>query len=86
MVSPMLHFGKSGFKVLVLEKNHYIGPQLEFRIAPVCSLFRPEILDLGRHGLEVSQGSVTSSKMRHLGSYHQPDLWRRESPDTQEGC
>ena len=85
---------KAGLKVLVLEKNHYIGgatASLELHknwkysnCSYVCSLFRPEIyqsLDLGRHGLEVVplQGSVTFKQDGdYLGSYHQPDLWRRE--------
>ena len=85
---------KAGLKVLVLEKNDYIGgatASLELHrdwrysnCSYVCSLFRPEIyqaLDLGRHGLEVVplQGSVTFKQDGDFfGSYHQADLRRRE--------
>ncbi len=85
---------KSGLKVLVLEKNDYIGGATISRelyegwkysnCSYVCSLFRPEIyqaLDLGRHGLEVVpiQGSMTFKQNGdYFGSYHQPTVRRRE--------
>ncbi|MCZ6819136.1 MAG: NAD(P)/FAD-dependent oxidoreductase, partial [Calditrichaeota bacterium] len=85
---------KAGIKVLVLEKNEYIGGATVSRelhegwlysnCSYVCSLFRPEIyqaLDLGRHGLEVVplQGSTTFKQDGdYFGSYHQPTVRRRE--------
>lgn len=85
---------KAGIKVLVLEKNDYIGGATVSRelhegwlysnCSYVCSLFRPEIyqaLDLGRHGLEVVplQGSTTFKQDGdYFGSYHQPTVRRRE--------
>ena len=86
--------GKAGLKVLVLEKNDYIGGATVSRelhegwkysnCSYVCSLFRPEIyqsLDLGRHGLEVVplQGSTTFKQNGdYFGSYHQSAVRRRE--------
>jgi phytoene dehydrogenase-like protein len=85
---------KAGLKVLVLEKNEYVGGATASRelhegwkysnCSYVCSLFRPEIyqaLDLGRHGLEVVplQGSCTFKQDGdYFGSYHQPSVRRRE--------
>lgn len=85
---------KAGLKVLVLEKNEYIGGATASRelhegwkysnCSYVCSLFRPEIyqaLDLGRHGLEVVplQGSSTFKQDGdYFGNYHQPSVKRRE--------
>ena len=85
---------KAGLRVLVLERNDYIGgatASLELHkdwrysnCSYVCSLFRPEIyqaLDLGRHGLEVVplQGSVTFKRDGdYFGSYHQSNVRRRE--------
>ncbi len=85
---------KAGLKVLVLEKNDYIGGATVSRelqegwkysnCSYVCSLFRPEIyqsLELGRHGLEVVplQGSTTFKQNGdYFGSYHQSAVRRRE--------
>ena len=85
---------KAGLKVLVVEKNDYIGGATVSRelhqdwkysnCSYVCSLFRPEIyqaLDLGHHGLEVVplQGSVTFKQDGdYFGSYHQSPVRRRE--------
>jgi phytoene dehydrogenase-like protein len=85
---------KAGLDVLVLEKNDYIGGATVSRelqegwqysnCSYVCSLFRPEIyqaLDLGHHGLELVplQGSTTFKQNGdYFGSYHQPDIRRRE--------
>jgi len=85
---------KAGLKVLVVEKNNYVGGATVSRelhqdwkysnCSYVCSLFRPEIyqaLDLGRHGLEVVplQGSVTFKQDGdYFGSYHQSAVRRRE--------
>ncbi len=85
---------KAGLKVLVLEKNEYVGGATASRelhegwkysnCSYVCSLFRPEIyqaLDLGRHGLEVVplQGSCTFKQNGdYFGNYHQPSVRRRE--------
>lgn len=85
---------KAGLRVLVLEKNDFIGGATVSRelhegwkysnCSYVCSLFRPEIyqaLDLGRHGLEVIplQGSCTFMQNGdYFGSHHQPTVKRRE--------
>jgi len=85
---------KAGLRVVVLEKNDYIGGATVSRelhegwqysnCSYVCSLFRPEIyqaLDLGRHGLEVVplQGSTTFKQNGdYFGSYHQATVRRRE--------
>ena len=85
---------KAGLRVVVLEKNDYIGGATVSRelhegwqysnCSYVCSLFRPEIyqaLDLGRHGLEVVplQGSTTFKQNGdYFGSYHQGTVRRRE--------
>ena len=85
---------RAGLNVLVVEKNDYVGGATASRelhkgwkysnCSYVCSLFRPEIyqaLDLGRHGLEVVplQGSMTFKQDGdYFGSYHQPDVRRRE--------
>ena len=85
---------KAGLKVLVLEKNEYIGGATVSRelhegwkysnCSYVCSLFRPEIynaLDLGNHGLKVIplRGSMTFKQDGDFfGSYYQPSIRRRE--------
>ncbi len=85
---------KAGLKVLVLEKNPYVGgASVSRELYPnwiystcsyVCSLLRPEIyrgLDLARHGLQVVPygGSVTLTRSGDfLGSYVDPDVARRE--------
>ena len=71
------YLAKSGLKVLVLEKNDYIGGAAVSReleegwlysnCSYVCSLLRPEIyrdLNLQKHGLQVIAygGSVTFTK------------------------
>ena len=85
---------KAGLRVLVVEKNDYIGGATVSRelhsdwiysnCSYVCSLFRPEIynaLDLGRHGLKVIPlvGSMTFKEDGdYFGSYYQPNVRRRE--------
>lgn len=86
--------GKGGMKVLVLEKNPWIGgATLSREIYPgfkysnysyVCSLLRPEIyrnLNLTKHGLQVVPygGGVTFTRDGDImGSYSDPDVLRRE--------
>ena len=88
------YLAKSGLKVLVLEKNEYIGGAAVSRelhdgwtysnCSYVCSLLRPEIyrdLNLQKHGLQVIAygGSVTFTKDGNIfGGYSDPDLARRE--------
>tara|TARA_B110000196_G_C21144406_1_gene665716 strand:- start:1295 stop:2911 length:1617 start_codon:yes stop_codon:yes gene_type:complete len=88
------YLAKSGLKVLVLEKNEYIGGAAVSRelhdgwtysnCSYVCSLLRPEIyrdLNLQKHGLQVLAygGSVTFTKDGNIfGGYSDPDLARRE--------
>jgi len=85
---------KAGLRVLVLERNAYIGGATVSRelhpgwkysnCSYVCSLFRPEIynaLDLGRHGLKVIPlvSSMTFKQNGdYFGSYTQPNIRRRE--------
>ncbi|GMG88474.1 phytoene desaturase family protein [Biformimicrobium ophioploci] len=85
---------KSGLKVLVVEKNPYIGGASVSRelyenwtysnCSYVCSLFRPEIyreLNLAKHGLQVTPfgGSVTFTRDGNfLGSYPDPEVMYRE--------
>ncbi len=85
---------KAGLKVLVVEKNDYIGGAAVSReihkdwiysnCSYVCSLLRPEIfraLDLGRHGLQVTPYGGSSTFMQngdYLGSYWDHDLAYRE--------
>ena len=85
---------KAGLRVLVVERNAYIGGATVSRelhecwqysnCSYVCSLFRPEIynaLDLGRHGLKVIP-LVSSMTFKQdgdfFGSYSQPNIRRRE--------
>lgn len=85
---------KSGLKVLVVERNAYIGGAAVSReIHPgwmysncsyVCSLLRPEIhreLNLGKHGLQIVPygGGVTFLKNGDIfGNYHDHELQLRE--------
>ena len=85
---------KAGLKVLVVEKNDYIGGATVSReihkdwiysnCSYVCSLLRPEIyrsLDLAKHGLQVTPygGSVTFMENGdYLGSYWDHDVAHRE--------
>lgn len=85
---------KAGLRVLVVERNSYIGGATVSRelhkgwkyssCSYVCSLFRPEIynaLDLGRHGLKLIP-LVSSMTFKqdgdYFGSYSQPNIRRRE--------
>ena len=85
---------KAGLRVLVIEKNSYLGGATTSRelhdgwmysqCSYVCSLFRPEIysaLDLGRHGLKVIP-LVSSMTFKqdgdYFGSYNNPNVRRRE--------
>ena len=85
---------QAGLKVVVLEKNDYIGGATASReihkdwiysnCSYVCSLLRPEIyrsLDLAKHGLQVTPygGSVTFMENGdYLGSYWNHDVAYRE--------
>ena len=85
---------KAGLRVLVVERNSYIGGATVSRelhrgwkysnCSYVCSLFRPEIynaLDLGRHGLKLIPliSSMTFKQDGdYFGSYSQPNVRRRE--------
>ena len=85
---------KAGMRVLVVEKNSYLGGATASReLHPgwkysnssyVCSLFRPEIsnaLDLGNHGLRVIPliSSMTFKQDGdYFGSYNNPNVRRRE--------
>jgi phytoene dehydrogenase-like protein len=85
---------KAGLKVLVLERNPWIGGASVSRelhegwiysnCSYVCSLLRPEIyraLDLARYGLQVVPygGSVTFTRDGdYLGNYVDHDVARRE--------
>lgn len=85
---------RAGLRVLVAEKNPYIGGATVSRelhsgwkysnCSYVCSLFRPEIhqaLDLGRHGLKVIPlvSSMTFKQNGdYFGSYSNPNIRRRE--------
>jgi phytoene dehydrogenase-like protein len=85
---------KAGLRVLVVEKNPYVGGATVSRelhdgwkysnSSYVCSLFRPEIynaLDLGNHGLKVIP-LVSSMTFKQdgdfFGSYSNPNVRRRE--------
>jgi phytoene dehydrogenase-like protein len=88
------YLARSGLKVLLLEKNSWIGGAAVSReiekgwtysnCSYVCSLLRPEIfrdLELAKHGLQVVPygGGVTiTSKGDILGSYADHELKRRE--------
>jgi phytoene dehydrogenase-like protein len=85
---------RAGLRVLVLERNPYIGGATVSRelhkdwiysnCSYVCSLLRPEIyqsLDLGRHGLQIVPygGGVTFTRDGDvLGGYVDKDVKRRE--------
>ena len=85
---------RAGLRVLVAEKNPYIGGATVSRelhegwkysnCSYVCSLFRPEIykaLDLGRHGLKIIPlvSSMTFKRNGdYFGSYSDPNVRRRE--------
>src|SRR5262245_62960879 len=85
---------KAGLKVLVLERNPYIGGAAVSRelhpgwtysnCSYVCSLLRPEIyrsLDLARHGLQVVPygGGVTFTRDGgFIGRYPDKDVRRLE--------
>ena len=88
------YLAKAGLKVLMLEKNSYIGGATVSReleegwlysnCSYVCSLLRPEIfrsLDLGKYGLQVVPygGSVNFARNGDIfGSYWDPDVARRD--------
>jgi phytoene dehydrogenase-like protein len=88
------YLAKSGLKVLMLERNAYIGGATVSRelhkdwiysnCSYVCSLLRPEIyrsLNLAKYGLQVVPygGSVTlASNGDFLGGYWDSDVKRRE--------
>ncbi|HNR21934.1 MAG TPA: NAD(P)/FAD-dependent oxidoreductase [Steroidobacteraceae bacterium] len=85
---------KAGLKVLVLERNPWIGGAAVSRelhpgwlysnCSYVCSLLRPEIyrgLDLARHGLQVAPygGGLTFTRDGNfIGGYADKDVRRRE--------
>jgi len=85
---------KAGLKVLMLERNPYIGGATVSRelypgflysnCSYVCSLLRPEIyreLNLAKHGLQIVPygGSVTFAENGDIfGNYTDPDVSRRE--------
>jgi phytoene dehydrogenase-like protein len=85
---------KAGLKVVVLEKNPYIGGATVSRqlykdwfysnCSYVCSLLRPEIyqaLDLNRHGLQIVPYGGGVGFNRHgdiLGGYVDKEVFRRE--------
>ena len=88
------YLARSGLKVLVLERNPWIGGAAVSReiqegwiysnCSYVCSLLRPEIfrdLELARHGLQVVPygGGVTITRDGDiLGNYTDDDVQRRE--------
>jgi phytoene dehydrogenase-like protein len=88
------YLARAGLKVLVLERNPYIGGAAVSReihagwiysnCSYVCSLLRPEIyrdLDLSRHGLQIVPygGGVTFTQSGDiLGNYTDHDVQRRE--------
>ena len=88
------YLARSGLKVLVLERNPWIGGAAVSReiekgwiysnCSYVCSLLRPEIfrdLELARHGLQVVPygGGVTITESGDiLGNYTDDDVQRRE--------
>ena len=85
---------KAGLKVLVLERNPWIGGAAVSRAlhpgwiysncSYVCSLLRPEIyrsLDLARHGLQIAPygGGLTFTRDGDfIGGYADKDVRRRE--------
>lgn len=85
---------KAGLRVLVLERNPYIGGAAVSRelhkgwtysnCSYVCSLFRPEIhrsLELARHGLQVIPygGGITFTRDGgYFGNYNDHEVKRRE--------
>ncbi|MCS6946217.1 MAG: NAD(P)/FAD-dependent oxidoreductase [Steroidobacteraceae bacterium] len=85
---------RAGLKVLVLERNPYIGGAAVSRelyrgwiysnCSYVCSLLRPEIyraLELHRHGLQIvpyGGGATLTRDGDYLGSYVDKDVKRRE--------
>src|ERR687891_1263416 len=86
------YLGKTGRKVLVLERRHLVGgaavteevfPGFKYTVASyVVSLLRPEIireLDLPRHGLEILpvDGTLTPTGTE-VGEY----LWRVDDHGT----
>ena len=88
------YMARAGLRVLVLERNDYIGGAAVSRqlfkdwtysnCSYVCSLLRPEIvrdLELPRHGLQVIpyDGSLTlTSNGDYLATYGDHDINRRE--------
>lgn len=88
------YLARAGLKVLVLERNPWIGGAAVSRelhpgwtyssCSYVCSLLRPEIcrdLDLARHGLQIMPygGGVTFTQDGDiLGNYPDHDMQRRE--------
>lgn len=88
------YLARSGLKVLLLERNPWIGGAAVSRelqdgwiysnCSYVCSLLRPEIfrdLELARHGLQVvpyGGGVSITSKGDILGNYTDDDIQRRE--------
>jgi phytoene dehydrogenase-like protein len=85
---------RAGLKVLILERNPYIGGAAVSRVlhpgwtysncSYVCSLLRPEIyrgLDLARHGLQVvpyGGGGTFTLDGDFIGGYQDKDVRRRE--------
>jgi phytoene dehydrogenase-like protein len=88
------YLARAGLKVLVLERNPYIGGAAVSRslhagftysnCSYVCSLLRPEIyrsLDLARHGLQVvpyGGGGTFTRDGDFIGGYQDKDVRRRE--------
>ena len=88
------YLARSGLKVLVLERNPWIGGAAVSReiekgwiysnCSYVCSLLRPELfrdLELARHGLQVvpyGGGVSITSTGDILGNYTDHDVQRRE--------
>jgi phytoene dehydrogenase-like protein len=88
------YLARAGLKVLVLERNDYVGgaavsrslhPEFTYsNCSYVCSLLRPEImraLELPKFGLQVipyGGGAALTRDGRHLATYTNPDAQRRE--------
>lgn len=88
------YLARAGRKVLVLERNEYIGGAAVSRklyrdftysnCSYVCSLLRPEImrqLELPKYGLQIIPYEGGCTMMRdggHLAVYDNPDAFRRE--------